>query len=92
MVLINVLWFWEPLRTLIRSSTRAGFIPPANEGLVIFVDGPAGEKSHDSFDWGKAALDAITDFVNRTLTMLASGDNSCEMIKKMKKAYWNLPI
>jgi len=58
-VLLNVLSFWEPLKTLIRTSVEAGFIRSFSERLVIFVDGPADPQEHEKFDWGKAALEAI---------------------------------
>ncbi|KAF8969942.1 hypothetical protein BDZ97DRAFT_1957525 [Flammula alnicola] len=58
-VLLNVLSFWEPLRTLVRSSIDAGFIKPASERLIIFVDGPKDKEDHESYDWGKAALEAL---------------------------------
>jgi hypothetical protein len=58
-VVLNVLSFWEPLRTLIRTSIEAGFITPSGGRLVIFVDGPADPQEHIGFDWGKAALEAI---------------------------------
>ena len=58
-VLLNVLSFWEPLRALIKGSIEAGFIRPCSERLVIFIDGPADPREHETFDWGKAALEAI---------------------------------
>jgi len=58
-VVLNVLSFWEPLRTLIKASIEAGFIRPCGERLVIFVDGPTDPGQHETFDWGKAALEAI---------------------------------
>ncbi|KAF8889771.1 hypothetical protein CPB84DRAFT_1941542 [Gymnopilus junonius] len=58
-VLLNVHSFWEPLRTLIRKSIEAGFIKPASERLAIFVDGPTKDEDHLSFDWGKAAMEAL---------------------------------
>ncbi|CAA7267891.1 unnamed protein product [Cyclocybe aegerita] len=64
-VLLNVLSFWEPLRVLIKSSIDAGFIRPASESLVLFVDGPAAPEDHESFDWGKAALDALKAWKGR---------------------------
>jgi len=59
MVLLNVLNFYDPLRSLIRSGIKEGFIQPHNENLVIFVDGPPDMREHDAFDWGKAAIDAL---------------------------------
>lgn len=58
-ILINVLNFYEPLRQLIRRAVSEGFIQPHNEQLAIFVDGPSDESEHETFDWGKAALDAL---------------------------------
>lgn len=58
-VLLNVLSFWEPLRALIRTSMEAGFIKNLSERLVTFVDGPTDLREHETFDWGKAALEAI---------------------------------
>lgn len=59
MVLLNVLSFWEPLRGLIKGSIEAGFIKPSSKRLVIFVDGPADQSEHASYNWGKAALEAL---------------------------------
>lgn len=58
-VLLNVLSYYNPLRELIKNGIREGFINPRNEHLVIFVDGPADHNEHETFDWGKAALEAI---------------------------------
>lgn len=58
-VLLNVLSFWDPLRVLVKSSIDAGFIKPSSERLIIFVDGPEDKGEHESYDWGKAALDAL---------------------------------
>ncbi|KAF8163180.1 hypothetical protein B0H34DRAFT_672244 [Crassisporium funariophilum] len=58
-VLLNVLRFWEPLRGLIQNSLDAGFIRDSSKRLVIFVDGPVALEEHESFDWGRAALDAL---------------------------------
>ncbi|KAF5324522.1 hypothetical protein D9611_004577 [Ephemerocybe angulata] len=58
-VLVNVLGFWEPLRQLIKTSISSGFIKPASEGIVIFLDGPADHALHEGFDWGSATLEAI---------------------------------
>ena len=66
-VLINVLGFYDPLRTLIQTAIIEGFIEPQNECLVLFVDGPPGplyadneewKRAHEEFDWGMAALEA----------------------------------
>ena len=45
---------WDPLR----SGIASGFIHPANESLVVFIDGP-GAGADEGFDWGAAALAAI---------------------------------
>lgn len=72
-VLVNVLSFYEPLRAMIRAGIDEGFIEPRNECLAIFVDGPPRPssvdtspesreewvKSHESFDWGNASLEAL---------------------------------
>lgn len=54
-----MLSFWEPLRALIRGAIESGFIRDTSERLVIFVDGPENQDDHETFDWGKAALEAI---------------------------------
>jgi len=46
-VLVNVLGFYEPLRVLIHSAIKGGFIEPQNERLVLFVDGPPKSKSKE---------------------------------------------
>ncbi|PPQ77527.1 hypothetical protein CVT25_011324 [Psilocybe cyanescens] len=61
-VLLNVLSFWEPLRTLIKSGIDAGFIKPASERLIHFIDGPQNHEEHESFDWGKATLEALDNW------------------------------
>ncbi|KZT11575.1 uncharacterized protein LAESUDRAFT_671692 [Laetiporus sulphureus 93-53] len=58
-IVMNVLGFFNPLRELIRNGVCEGFIAPQNEALVQFVDGPSDHSAHDSFDWGKAAVDAL---------------------------------
>jgi len=58
-ILINVFSYYNPLRDLIRTGIREGFIRPENEKLVVFVDGPADHAAHETFDWGRAAVDAI---------------------------------
>ncbi|PBK71187.1 hypothetical protein ARMSODRAFT_954959 [Armillaria solidipes] len=58
-ILLNVRSFYDPLRQLIKDGVREGFIDPVNEHIVIFVDGPPSIEEHGSFDWGKAALEAI---------------------------------
>ncbi|KAF8531640.1 hypothetical protein JB92DRAFT_2849389 [Gautieria morchelliformis] len=61
-VILNVLGFYEPLRDLIRSGIRSGFIPAKNEGLIIFVDGPSDLTAHETFDWGTPALVALRNW------------------------------
>lgn len=58
-ILLNVLNFWNPLRTLIQSGIKEGFIQPHNDKLVVFVDGPSDLSDHDTFDWGNAAINAL---------------------------------
>jgi len=58
-VVLNVLNFYNPLRALIRSGIKEGFIQSHNEHLVVFVDGPSDLTEHETFDWGKAALEAL---------------------------------
>ncbi|KAI5124510.1 hypothetical protein M0805_003034 [Coniferiporia weirii] len=58
-VLLNVLSFYSPLKELIRNGVKEGFIQPANERLVMFVDGPADLSEHGTFDWGEAALQTL---------------------------------
>ncbi|KAA1477066.1 hypothetical protein DENSPDRAFT_861398 [Dentipellis sp. KUC8613] len=61
-VLVNVRGFYEPLRVLIKNAIRDGFINPKNETLAIFVDGPADHAEHETFDWGKASLEALDNW------------------------------
>ncbi|KAI8999055.1 hypothetical protein BD414DRAFT_143116 [Trametes punicea] len=58
-IVLNVRGFYEPLRELIRNGIREGFILPKNEQLVRFIDGPADHAEHETFDWGKAAMEAL---------------------------------
>ncbi|THH31550.1 hypothetical protein EUX98_g2641 [Antrodiella citrinella] len=60
-ILINVHSFYEPLRALIQTSIRAGFITPNNINLISFVDGPGPDDhaAHEDYDWGIAALEAL---------------------------------
>lgn len=66
-VVLNVLSFYEPLRALIQQAIAEGFIETQNARLVVFVDGPPPSSSdgtqwvslQESFDWGKAALEAL---------------------------------
>ncbi|KAF8579475.1 hypothetical protein K439DRAFT_1394619 [Ramaria rubella] len=61
-VILNVLGFYNPLRELIQSGVRLGFIQPEGEGLVIFIDGPSDLSTHEYFDWGSPALSAIASW------------------------------
>ncbi|PFH50692.1 hypothetical protein AMATHDRAFT_47712 [Amanita thiersii Skay4041] len=61
-VLANVLGYWEPLRQLIRTGVKQGYIRPDNERVVVFVDGPADYNNHEDYDWGQALLDALDDW------------------------------
>jgi hypothetical protein len=56
---VNVLNFYDSLRAQIQLGMKEGFIQPHNEHLVVFVDGPSDVNEHDTFDWGKAAIDAL---------------------------------
>lgn len=67
-VMLNVLGFYEPLRQLIQNSIAEGFISSANDGLVIFVDGPASHEEHETFDWGNAAVKAIESWQPQSVT------------------------
>jgi len=58
-VLANVLGFFDPIRTLIQDAIDDGFIQPAGINLIRFVDGPSDHSLHESFDWGKALLEAL---------------------------------
>ncbi|THH16940.1 hypothetical protein EW146_g3775 [Bondarzewia mesenterica] len=58
-VLVNVLGFFEPLRAMIQRAVSDGFIQQHNEHLIVFVDGPADQAEHETFDWGSAALTAL---------------------------------
>ncbi|KII89272.1 hypothetical protein PLICRDRAFT_108900 [Plicaturopsis crispa FD-325 SS-3] len=70
-VVLNVLSFWEPLRALIRSGIDAGFIHPRSERIIVFVDGPADHATHENYDWGKAAVEAIDSWVPEDLPTAA---------------------
>ncbi|KAI9056955.1 hypothetical protein FKP32DRAFT_1598845 [Trametes sanguinea] len=58
-IVLNVHGFWNPLRELIRNGIREGFIVAKNEQLVQFVEGPEDHAEHETFDWGKAAMEAL---------------------------------
>jgi hypothetical protein len=61
-VILNVLGFYDPLRALIRNAVNSGLIQPFNEQLIIFVDGPSERTRHLDFDWGAAALAALSSW------------------------------
>ncbi|GAA6009325.1 Log1p [Rhodotorula paludigena] len=63
-VLLNVNGFYSHLRQFINNAIDSGFISEQNRNFLIFVDSPttASGFSHDSFDWGEAALQAIHDW------------------------------
>jgi len=65
-ILLNVLSFYEPLRALIQTSIRSGFISPNNLHLITFVDGPGPDDlpAHEDFGWGIAALEALEKWEN----------------------------
>jgi hypothetical protein len=50
------------LRELIDHAVQEGFIRTSSKRLIIFVDGPANQEEHMSFDWGTAALAALNDW------------------------------
>ncbi|PCH38409.1 hypothetical protein WOLCODRAFT_115423 [Wolfiporia cocos MD-104 SS10] len=58
-IVLNVRGFYNPLRDLIRNGIQEGFIKAVNEHIVQFIDGPSEYELHESFDWGKATLDAL---------------------------------
>lgn len=58
-ILANVLGFFDPVRALIKTAIREGFIQPAKANLVKFVDGPSDHSLHGSFDWGKVLLEEL---------------------------------
>ncbi|KAI0694162.1 hypothetical protein C8T65DRAFT_585234 [Cerioporus squamosus] len=58
-LVVNVLNYWEPLRELVRNGIKNGFITPKNEALLQFVEGPADLAEHETFDWGKATMEAL---------------------------------
>lgn len=58
-LVVNVLNYWKPLRELVRNGIENGFILAKNEALLRFVEGPADLAEHESFDWGKATMEAL---------------------------------
>jgi hypothetical protein len=69
-VLLNVLSFFDPLRQLIQNGIKEGYINPANEKLIVFVDGPSSYDEHEHFDWGTAALQAIETWEGNNFRVL----------------------
>lgn len=61
-IVVNVHGYYDPLRQLIRNGVEEGFIAARNEKLILFVDGPANQDEHETFDWGTAALDALDNW------------------------------
>ncbi|KAF8628382.1 hypothetical protein AX15_003908 [Amanita polypyramis BW_CC] len=62
-VLANICGFWDPLRQLINTATGNGYIRPESAKIIAFVDGPANYSEHEDYDWGKAVLDALDDWI-----------------------------
>ncbi|KAH9890609.1 hypothetical protein C8Q73DRAFT_704980 [Cubamyces lactineus] len=58
-IVLNIRNFYNPLRELIRNGIREGYILEKNERLVHFVEGPTDLAEHETFDWGKAAMEAL---------------------------------
>ncbi|KAJ3843786.1 hypothetical protein EV361DRAFT_883053 [Lentinula raphanica] len=61
-VLVNVLNYYEPIRRMIQSAIEEGFIQSFNDRLITIVDGPEDLSQHETYDWGSAALHAITSW------------------------------
>lgn len=61
-MLANVHGYWDPLRLLINSAIKGGYIKPENAHIVVFVDGPADHAEHDDYNWGRALLDAFDNW------------------------------
>ncbi|TFK46024.1 hypothetical protein OE88DRAFT_1688329 [Heliocybe sulcata] len=61
-ICLNVLSYYDSLRTLVKNGVREGFIQEKNESLILFVDGPASPEEHATFDWGKAALEVLDNW------------------------------
>jgi len=70
-ILLNVLSFWEPLRHLVRNGIEEGYISPERgRCLITFVDGPVDHDEHETYDWGKVALQALDDWEGRRVEPL----------------------
>lgn len=57
-----MLGFFNPLRDLIRNGIEEEFIHERSQKLVAFIDGPKDRAEHETFDWGKAALEALDNW------------------------------
>lgn len=100
-IILNVLSFYEPLRTLIRCAINEGFIHPDNERLVLFVDGPPRPPSVDisspsSFpteeykDWVKAQENF--DWGNAALAKLDEWNIEVEKFVQQYPLDWSKKI
>ncbi|KAJ4475772.1 hypothetical protein J3R30DRAFT_594489 [Lentinula aciculospora] len=58
-VLLNVLNYYEPIRTMIQSAIKEGFIQSLSDRLITIVDGPEDLAQHEIYNWGSAAVRAI---------------------------------
>lgn len=56
--------FYTPLRDLVESASKSGFINPENLSLVSIVDLPEGGNSDEdrAEEWGAAAIKALKEF------------------------------
>lgn len=70
-VILNVLGFYEPLKELIKTAVKGGFIQERNAGFVTFVDGPPDFAEHESFDWGTAGLESLDAWQHKDLKGLS---------------------
>jgi len=61
-LVVNVNGFYNPLHQLIQNGIQEGFIQPKNQHLLRFVNGPDDLSQHESFDWGKAAMEALDNW------------------------------
>ena len=60
--MLNVNNFWSPMKALVAQAVQSGFILEKNEHLIRFVEGPADHAEHETFDWGKATMDALNEW------------------------------
>jgi len=60
-IVLNVLSYFSPLREQLKKGISEGFISPENDNLIVFIDGPLDPSlfAHETFDWGKAAVEAL---------------------------------